>query len=254
MNLARPARGDGSEARPGSGDGSEQRPARGDGVEARPGSGDHPARSSRAAEARRVLVGRIMDGTLSPGSPLRIGALSTDLGMSATPVREALTLMAGEKLVEYLPMRGFTVTPPPGDAEVRAMGEARRLLEPEIAALAAERATPEERAALSATLSATARAGVGARFREYEEYLHHSHAFHRQISRAAGNPYLVAALDAIPVHTLRFRRFGDAGVDDAEVSVAEHRRILDALVRGDADLARSAMAAHISGVTDRTLR
>ncbi|WP_114856037.1 GntR family transcriptional regulator [Brachybacterium sp. YJGR34] len=212
-----------------------------------------PAPRSRSEQARRALAGRIMDGTLRPGTPLRIAALSGELGMSATPVREALHLLTGERLVEYLPMRGFVVTQPPDDEQVRAMGEARLLLEPETAALAAERATAAEHQSLATVLARTAEAGVGARFREYEGYLQHSHAFHAEIATASRNPYLAAAVEAIPVHTLRFRRFGEAGVDDAEVSVAEHRRVLEALVAGDADGARAAMREHVRAVTQRAL-
>ncbi len=219
---------------------------------ASPGAID-AARSSRSEQARRSLAGRIMDGTIAPGTPLRIAALSEDLGMSATPVREALNLLTGEKLVDYLPMRGFVVTSPPDDDHVRTMGEARLLLEPQLAALAARHATAAEREELAATSAQTAAAGVGARFREYEGYLHHSTAFHAGIARAARNPYLAAALDAIPVHTLRFRRFGEAGVDDADVSVTEHEAVLEAITRGDADAARDAMASHVRAVTQRAL-
>ncbi|MFC7457761.1 GntR family transcriptional regulator [Brachybacterium sp. GCM10030267] len=211
------------------------------------------ARGSRSEQARRALAARIMDGTLAPGTPLRIGVLSHELGMSATPVREALNLLTGEKLVDYLPMRGFVVTMPPDDDQVRWMGEARLLLEPELAALAAARATASQREDLAATLERTRSAGVGARFSEYEGYLQHSSAFHAEIAGAARNPYLAAALEAIPVHTLRFRRFGDAGVDDAEVSLAEHREVLEAVQRGDEDAARAAMSAHVRGVTARSL-
>lgn len=200
-----------------------------------------------------MLAERIMDGALVPGTPLRIGALSTELSMSATPVREALNLLTGEKLVEYLPMRGFVVTRPPDGDQVRTMGEARLLLEPELAALAAARATSQEREALAATLESTATAGVGARFREYEGYLAHSSSFHAEIARAARNPYLASALEAIPVHTLRFRRFGDAGVDDAEVSVREHRSVLTAIAEADPAAARAAMADHVRAVTERAL-
>lgn len=211
------------------------------------------ARSSRSELARRALAARIMDGTLAPGAPLRIGALSADLDMSATPVREALNLLTGERLVEYLPMRGFVVTRPPADDQVTAMGEARLLLEPQLAALAAERAEEAERQELAAALRSTAEAGVGARFSEYENYLHHSSAFHAVIARAAGNPYLEAALEAIPVHTLRFRRFGEAGVDDAEISVREHAAVLEAIAHADAAAARRAMEHHVRGVTARAL-
>lgn len=216
--------------------------------------GTDPVRSSRSEQARRMLAERIMDGAMAPGTPLRIGALSTELSMSATPVREALNLLTGEKLVEYLPMRGFVVTRPPDDGQVRTMGEARLLLEPELAALAADRATAKEGVALAATLESTATAGVGARFREYEGYLEHSSSFHAEIARAARNPYLAAALEAIPVHTLRFRRFGDDGVDDAEISVREHRAVLEAICSHDAAAARAAMADHVRAVTERALQ
>src|SRR5699024_9044274 len=59
------------------------------------------APGSRSERARRTLAGRIMDGAITPGAPLRIGVLSDELAMSATPVREALNLLAGERLVEY---------------------------------------------------------------------------------------------------------------------------------------------------------
>lgn len=208
-------------------------------------------RPSRATIARRELAARIMDGAIAAGTPLRIPALTRELGMSATPVREALHLLVGDRLVEYVPMRGFFVTEPPGRQQVRSMGEARLLLEPELAALAAGRAGEEELAELSRILERTARAPQGARFHEYEGYFHHSSSFHAEIARIARSPYLEAALAAIPVHTLRFRRFGTGGVDDAEVSVAEHRRVLEAIVRGDADAARSAMREHVAAVTHR---
>lgn len=213
-----------------------------------------PGPGSRSERARRDLAGRIMDGAIAPGTALRIAALSADLGMSATPVREALNLLTGQRLVEYVPMRGFFVTQPPDDEHVRAMGEARAALEPQLAALAAERAAPRQKDQLAAALDRTAAAGVGRRFREYEDYLHHSGAFHAGIAAAAHSPYLASALDAIPVHTLRFRRFGAAGVDDAEESVAEHRRVLEAILAVDADAAREAMGAHVRGVTERALR
>nr|WP_281065117.1 FCD domain-containing protein [Brachybacterium sacelli] len=134
------------------------------------------------------------------------------------------------------------------------MGEARELLEPELAALAAQRATSAEREALDATLRRTAAAGIGTRFQEYEGYLDQSSSFHAEIARAARSPYLASALEAIPVHTLRFRRFGEAGVDDAEISVREHAAVLEAIDHGDAEAAREAMTAHVRAVTDRALR
>src|SRR5699024_1288191 len=140
------------------------------------------APGSRSERARRTLAGRIMDGAITPGAPLRIGVLSDELAMSATPVREALNLLAGERLVEYVPMRGFFVTRPPSDDQVRAMGQARLLLEPQLAALAADHACAQEIRELSRALERTAAAGIGSRFSEYEGYLRHSSAFHSGIA------------------------------------------------------------------------
>lgn len=240
-------------AKPGPRAGRVETPAVGQGTRGTPTGEIDATRISRSERARRALAGRIMDGTIAPGTPLRIAGLSEDLGMSATPVREALNLLTGEKLVDYLPMRGFVVTSPPDDDQVRTMGEARLLLEPELAALAATHASAAEREDLATTAAQTAAAGIGTLFREYEGYLHHSTAFHAGIARAARNPYLAAALDAIPVHTLRFRRFGEAGVDDADVSVTEHAAVLEAITHGDADAARDAMASHVHAVTQRAL-
>ena len=210
-------------------------------------------RPSRATTARRELAARIMDGAVPAGTPLRIPALTHELGMSATPVREALHLLVGDRLVEYVPMRGFFVTEPPGPEQVRSMGEARLVLEPELAALAARRAAEEEVAELRRILERTDRAPQGTRFHEYEGYFQHSSSFHAEIARIARSPYLEAALAAIPVHTLRFRRFGTGGVDDAEVSVLEHQRVLTAIARGDAGAARNAMQEHVAAVTRRAL-
>lgn len=208
-------------------------------------------RGARSECARRELAARIMDGTFAPGAPLRIAPLSAQLGMSATPLREALNLLAGERLVEYIPMRGFFVTQPPDDRQVEAMGEARLVLEPALAALAAQRATDDERAQLTANLERTGSATAGSRYTEYETYLQLSSEFHASIAKMARSPYLSAALAAVPVHALRFRRFGEAGVDDAEVSVAEHRAVAEAVLAGDPPAAREAMAAHVRGVTAR---
>ena len=198
------------------------------------------------------LIEIIMDGTLAPGSPLRIVSLATSLGMSPTPVREALQLLAGEGLVERIPMRGFTVSQPLSPAELAELMHARLVLEPEIASLAAECGSPASIAELAANVAATAAAPAGRAYEEYREYLELSTDFHSVIATSAGNRFLVSAFESIPVHLQRFRLFGEDGVTDFEVSLSEHRAIYDAIAAADPAGARAAMKSHIQAVQQRS--
>ena len=198
------------------------------------------------------LVAIIMDGTLAPGAPLRIVSLATRLGMSPTPVREALQLLAGEGLVERIPMRGFMVSQPLSPRELAELMHARLVLEPEIASLAAECGSPASIELLAANVAATAAAPAGRTYEQYREYLELSTTFHRLVAASADNRFLTSARDSIPVHLQRFRLFGDDGVTDFDVSVAEHRAIYAAIAAGDPAGARAAMAAHIRAVERRS--
>jgi DNA-binding GntR family transcriptional regulator len=198
------------------------------------------------------LIKIIMDGALAPGSPPRIVSLATRLGMSPTPVREALQLLAGEGLVERIPMRGFTVSAPLSLRELAALMHARLVLEPEIASLAAECGSSDSIEKLAANVAATAEAPVGRTYEEYREYLELSMEFHSLVAASAGNRFLTSAVDSIPVHLQRFRLFGEDGVTDFDVSLSEHRAIYDAIAAADPAEARAAMTAHIRAVEQRT--
>src|SRR5687768_9710248 len=94
---------------------------------------------------------------LSPGAIVNERELMKRLGLGRTPVREALRTLAQEKLVEVYPRRGIFVAP----VDVRdlaSLSEVRALLESHAAALAATRATPEERDATGALIAELDRA------------------------------------------------------------------------------------------------
>lgn len=194
----------------------------------------------------------IMDGTLAPGEPLRVVPLAQRLGVSQTPVREALGRLAGSSLIERAPMRGFTVAPLLDAEETAALMRARIVLE---CALVAEAVGSDELAgALAENVARTRSVTVGPTYEEYREYLELSAEFHALIARAGGNRFLSSALDALPVHMQRFRLFGPDGVDDVPESTDEHAAIAEAISQGDAEAARAAMERHVRGVAARSQR
>lgn len=208
-------------------------------------------RIARSEDAYRRLAAMIMDGSLAPGTPLRLAHLARELGMSPTPIREALQQLTGENLVVRLPMRGFIVSEPLSRTELAALAHARLVLEPELAALAADRASAAQLAELGRVVEATVRTAAGAAYAEYRGYLELSARFHELVAEAAGNRYLASAYATLPVHAQRFRLFGADGVTDEEDSEAEHRRVYEAMAARDPAAAREAMTAHVRGVAAR---
>ena len=197
------------------------------------------------------IADQIMTGTLEPGARLRTTQLATAAGVSHTPVREALARLEGTGLVNRLPLRGYVVAPPLSKDDLRNLTTVRELLEPEIAALACENNPPGLVARLEANQAAAHDAPTGAHFTDYRPYLDSTSDFHAILGDACGNSFLLKALAALPVFGQRFRLFGEAGVTDAEISIAEHQQILDAVAAHDAEGARAAMRAHVKAVYGR---
>lgn len=196
------------------------------------------------------LLEMIMDGSLAPGAPLRVQALAARLGVSQTPIRESLGRLAGSQLVVRAPMRGYAVAPLLSDKEVVELMHARLLLESEIAAQAAGAEGLDD--ALRENLERSRRVEVGPAYENYREYLELSSEFHTLIGQACENRFLRSALESLPAHVQRFRLFGPEGVDDVEVSLAEHDAVRRALATGDQESARRAVEEHIRGVEARS--
>ena len=121
--------------------------------------------------------------------------------------------------------------------------EARRLLEADAAALAAQRRAPEHLAELRDLIDAmTTCAGV-------DEFVENDMAFHHTVATAAGNSVLSKLLESLSGHTIRariWRGITEGGAIDR--TIAEHRAICDAIERGSSELARAWMTAHLASV------
>lgn len=213
-----------------------------------------PPHGSLADVAYERMLAWIMDGTLQPGMPLRLASLATALGISQTPLRESLARLEGQGLVIRLPMRGFNVAEPLSPEELDELMDARLVLEPAIAGRAASRATTDQIEQLTEVLDRSAAVDLGPRFDDYRAYLDLSAEFHDLIGTTSGNRFLRRAVDSLPIHIQRFRLFGEEGVNDRDVAIAEHREILDAISCHDVERAARAMREHIGAVRARSAK
>lgn len=206
-----------------------------------------------ADEVYDRLMTRLVDGTLAAGVPLIIGELAHELGVSQTPIREALARLELTGLVTRVAFKGYRVAPPFSLDDLRQLSQARRVIEPANAWIAAGSTVPELCAALEGDISALQRAPRGPSFADFREYWEADERFHRRIAEHTGNKYLFRAYSAMGGQLLRYRLFGGRGVTDFEPTCLEHKNILTAISQGEPDQAREAMDLHISNVWDRAV-
>jgi DNA-binding GntR family transcriptional regulator len=180
-----------------------------------------------------ALRDRIIAGRHAPGEFLREIELSTALGVSRTPVREAFARLAREGFVERLARRGYRVPAEP----------LSRLLElyPIVASLevlAAELALPHIDARLILELRAiNRRMETCIQRKDGTAGIALNHEFHRQLSSRCGNRRLCELLDELRSQVLRLEYWSADQSTQAVEAVRQHDEILDSLERGDYDAA-----------------
>jgi DNA-binding GntR family transcriptional regulator len=205
-------------------------------------SGD-PAFMTKSDLAYTRVRGLILSGQLAPGAVLPQVALAQTIGMSTTPLREALRRLKQEGLVELDAHRDARVRALDA-AEARDLLELRGSLDPLAASLAAERRTEDDLAAVRAAFDALQALST----RPSASQLESHHRFHAAIHRASHNALLVEVLDGLWVKTDRYRRHGlEAGRsdDEREARATEHRLLFEAVRDGDPETAAAVMRRHV---------
>ena len=200
------------------------------------------ARAPLVDDVHGALVDMLMNHDVDPGSRLNIDALARGLGVSPTPVREALARMEAEGLVVKEPRRGYAVSPVIGLDELRALIDFRLLVEPAAAAAAARAATSEQATALVAL----ARSGGAGGRRDATANRHdmvYDATFHDMVAELGGNPWLRDALARTRSHLHMYRLYHHA--KQAAATKPEHVAIAKAIAAGDPDAAAEAMRAHL---------
>jgi GntR family transcriptional regulator, rspAB operon transcriptional repressor len=198
--------------------------------------------ASKAARVYETLRRRIRELALPPGAPLRKEEIAAELGVSRAPVSEAIARLAEEGLAEIFPQHGSFVAPIRPEA-VRESLFIRAALEIE----AMRRLAPAADAGLVARLednlagqAAALDEGDLARFHDLDE------ALHALLFAAAGTPRTLRILDAARAPLDRVRRLALPEAGRPQATLAEHRRLVDAVKSGDAELAGAAMRVHLA--------
>ena len=208
-----------------------------------------PVRLSVRDQVLRALRAAIINGSLAPGSVHSAPALAADYAVSATPVREAMQLLAQEGAVEILPNRGFRIAARTA-RDLADLAEVRALLEvPVVLALA--RSLPSSRwLGLRPLAAATVAAAAGG---DRAAYADADRAFHRALLELSGNVHLVSVADDLhrraqwPVDGGSAPRRQGALLADA----TEHSVLLEALIAGDVVTVEALAREHFSGTAWR---
>lgn len=232
----------------------------------RPDLTEEPPRSHTARVVRDlglgIVSGRHAEGSILPGD----AELMERFAVSRTVLREALKMLAAKGLIQAKARIGTRVLPRTewnlfdpdvliwharngfDDEFLTYLGEMRMALEPEAAALAAARRTPEQLATLYAWVDK-----MGAARNSAPEFVKADLNFHLAVAATAANPFLTAISTLIEVALVAMLTISSPVEEPAQhtVSVNAHRDIADAIAAGDAEKARAAMRLVITQGLER---
>jgi GntR family transcriptional regulator, transcriptional repressor for pyruvate dehydrogenase complex len=202
---------------------------------------------------------RILKGDLKPGDKLLPEReLAEQFGVSRTAIREAVKALTQKGLIEVHPGRGtFVINSTPqavrhsldlmikfdGMEGIRSLVEVREILEPEIAAMAASRASDEQIAAMQEIVSL-----MDASLHDIDAFIEADLDFHLTLSESTQNVLIPTLVDTLVV-LLREHRKRIALVEGGMTRAQEHhKKVMQAVARRDAEEARQAMRAHLQQI------
>lgn len=204
---------------------------------------------SLGAQVARVLRQRIVRGELAPGARITEEALAEEFDVSRGPIRDALTQLSFEKLVEVQRPRGVHIVGLSPD-DVEQLYSLRGALEQ----LALSRAMRVEDAARWAPMAAAVgRMGQAADDGDHAAFVAADLEFHSQIYALADHPRLEGAWNQyLPTFTALL----DVTInhdDDLHESSGDHMKLLDVMRTGEPERAAAVLASHLDGARDRML-
>ncbi|MGL4651592.1 MAG: GntR family transcriptional regulator [Caldilineaceae bacterium] len=206
------------------------------------------------ATVYEALKERIMDQKYPTDERINIDAVAADLGVSQTPVREALARLSAERLVKMEPYKGYRVSPLLTLDEVIHLMHVRRLIEVDAARLAAQRARMPDLLALERICAQSGQMGGSSWSLGYKEFNTLDQRFHVSLLEMSGNPFLGSAFRSLNVHLELGRFYVSFHMTDHQETCAEHLLIIEALRRRDADGAAQATEAHLHHTELRIFR
>jgi DNA-binding GntR family transcriptional regulator len=191
--------------------------------------------------AYREIKRRIVTAVYRPGEQINTSRICAQLQIGRTPVHLAIHRLESHGLIEIIPRRGIVVKPI-DRAEMMELIEARHMIEPEVAALAAARASDREFAAMRAILDRIP--GIT----DSEPFMETDLEFHRAMAMAARNQPLMEFLADMHQHCTRLYFISVSSKAHDQRIINEHEEIFDALVQRDSDAARAAVRKHVESL------
>jgi DNA-binding GntR family transcriptional regulator len=200
-----------------------------------------PASGLLSDRAYAALRDRLISLHVAPGAPIDEDALTRELGVGRTPVREAVRRLALEGLVVVYPRRG-TFASTIDITSLSDITDVRSQLEPHAAARAAALADEADRQEAAALVAELERAAASQR-----SLIELDARVHRFVHRCSRNPYLARDLDRYLNMSLRIWHLTFDRLPPLDDPVREHRALLEAIGRGDAAAARAIALEHVLG-------
>ena len=204
---------------------------------------------SREDEVYMTLEEDILSGVYKNGDSLTEQPLSDRLGVSRTPIRAALRRLSEEGLVELIPNKGAVVIGVTAQDLIDTY-KIRMRLEGLASAEAATKISKEDMKRLADSVELSE---FYLRKRDLDHLKELDSEFHNIIYKASGNRLLSKTLSELHRSIQRYRRLSLTVPERLEKCIAEHREILAAIERGDAEAADGLTEEHISAALDNLL-
>lgn len=193
----------------------------------------------------QLLKERLLSREFEPGEHLKEAALASSLGVSRTPLRQALHRLAAEGLLEQSPNQGVRV-PRWSIKDVDDIFDLRQLLEPHAAALAAQNRKAEHIDALREAADDVAKYTESADKKAVVMRSEANARFHNTLLEAAGNERLAAIVAGVVQFAMVSWTYRSFSLADMRRSTAHHFEMIEAIVARDGSWARAVMTAHIA--------
>lgn len=210
-----------------------------------------PGRTGQVYEA---LKEQVLDQTIKPGGRINIDQLVIELGVSSTPIREALAKLASERLVAFEPYIGYSAAPIHDDAWFHDMIDLRKLLEGESARLGAPRRDASILAELEQAFADMSASGLGQHYRKYARHNAADARFHEAIVASSQNRVFAEIYVTTQPHVHYARLYLSRGAEEDALVSAEHHAILQAFREGDGESAAAALVRHLEAARARLLK
>jgi len=201
-----------------------------------------------AEEVLNIIRADIMSLRIPPDTRISIDQLARELGVSQTPIREALSQLEAMGLVTKRHHIGYCSAPQLNRRQLDDLYEMRLLLEPYAARRTAERMTDEKAATLRSLCEAM---GPRRAIDSYDQFAQLDAELHDAVATGSGNDIIRESLSRLHAHFHIFRHRSHSEV--TKEAHLEHEVLVAALVSGDADGAEQAMRAHIQKSYGRLL-